>query len=545
MSEVKEQGNSVMHDATPSWNGFNYQGKVGIYVVLTLILKELERYKSIADEDFKVFLNSHSIQFEWIEDFSILKDEEYISHHQVKHKESSAFSTHIKALAQIRSRNKRVLQESDLKKYIKIAEGNTQEHVLIDLQKLNCLDSNRALLNDWHLKINDSSEYYLCLKEFDEFSSRAFVNSVVYFHTTDNVTEPAKTNMSDYPEIPKFLKEDFQGKTKLEELEDFSIYIGSKNIEPYKLVQTDDCLEKEVKSLIDQLLEKIHNINYTSMTSDEKDMYYSALQRLIHDHVLYRHNLIRNKGNKGNGYLEERPSIHFKELWCLLKHKWVNQDKEYFELFCQNRFYLAYEKKLNSLWNTAVRHDSLKHFYEHKRLKDYVGNFISFQYKKRYRHLLRELSPDIFLIRSSSEMDFYSDLSNKDLIDKVFLTFLSQVSIAQNPASILIYKDDKKYYPSTVDLSADDEYEEQEKIIAFQEKMTELKEKEHYTPNSSLIESDFFVVNTRNEGSVSGQTFQLRKITDVKNDSKGTITEHEICLKRYQDALEEINKNDN
>ena len=543
MSEVKEQGNSVMHDATPSWNGFNYQGKVGIYVVLTLILKEFKKYKSADNENFKDFLNSHSIQFEWIEDFSILKQDEYISHHQVKHKEGSAFSTHSKALAQIRSRTKRVLQESDLKKYIEITENKTYENVLRELQEFGSLDENRALVNDWSSKIDDTSEYYLCLKEFDEFSSRAFVNSVVYFHTTDNVTEPAKNNMSDYLEIPRFLKEDFQEKTKLEELEELSIYIGSKNIEPYKLVQTDDFLEKEIKSLIDQLLEKIHNIIFSSMASDEKDMYYSALQRLVHDHVLYRHSLIRNKENEGKGYLEERPIISFKNFWCLLKYKWVNQDKEYFELFCQKRFYIAYEVKLKRLWNIAQRQNSTTHCEQYKRLKEYVECFLSSKYKKRYRHLFRELAPHRFL-KSKEEDIFYACISEESYIDGVFLTFLSQVSIVQNPESILIYKNNQKYYPSTVDLSADDEYEEQEKILAFQDKMTELKEKEHYNPNISLVESNFFVVNARNKNNVSGKTFQLPKITDIENDLKRTITEHDIYLKHYQDAIEEINKSD-
>lgn len=544
MSEAKEQSNSVMHDATPSWNGFNYQGKVGVYVVLTLILKELEKYESTNDEDFKDFLNYHSIQFEWIEDFSILKQDEYISHHQVKHKEGNAFSTHIKALAQIRSRTKRVLQESDLKKYIEITENKTYEDILRELQEFGSLDETRALVNDWGSKIDDTSEYYLFLKEFDDFSSRAFENSVVYFHTTEEVSGPANEDMADYKDMPEYLKEDFKGKKVLKELENFRIYIGAGNTDPYELVQPDEALENKIQSLIEEMLEKIYGANYSSMRDDEKNMYYSALQRLVHDHILQRHSLIRNKENKGTGYLEERPIINFKNFWCLLKYKWVNQDKEYFELFCQKRFYIAYEAKLKRLYDIAQRRNSTTHCEQYKRLKEYVECFLSFKYKKKYRHLFRELAPHRFL-KNKKEDIFYACISEESYIDGVFLTFLSQVSIAQNFESILIYKNNQKYYPSTVDLSADDEYEELEKIIKFQEKMTELKEKEHYTPNSSLIESDFFVVNTRNEESVSGQKFQLRKITDVENDSKGTITEHEIYLKRYQDALEEINKNDN
>ena len=39
---MAEDIKSALHDASPSWNGFNYQGKVGLYVCLTLILQKLE-----------------------------------------------------------------------------------------------------------------------------------------------------------------------------------------------------------------------------------------------------------------------------------------------------------------------------------------------------------------------------------------------------------------------------------------------------------------------------------------------------------------------
>lgn len=31
---------SIFFDASPSWNGFGYQGRVGIYVVLNLLLEK-------------------------------------------------------------------------------------------------------------------------------------------------------------------------------------------------------------------------------------------------------------------------------------------------------------------------------------------------------------------------------------------------------------------------------------------------------------------------------------------------------------------------
>tara|TARA_R110002094_G_scaffold208489_1_gene179011 strand:+ start:12824 stop:12982 length:159 start_codon:yes stop_codon:yes gene_type:complete len=33
---------SILHDETPSWNGYNYQGKVGLYVCLVNIQKQAQ-----------------------------------------------------------------------------------------------------------------------------------------------------------------------------------------------------------------------------------------------------------------------------------------------------------------------------------------------------------------------------------------------------------------------------------------------------------------------------------------------------------------------
>lgn len=60
-------------DASPSWNGYNHQGKVGIYVALQMM-------KDIKKED----MPQYELELEWFEDFSIKKNGEYKSIHQVK-----------------------------------------------------------------------------------------------------------------------------------------------------------------------------------------------------------------------------------------------------------------------------------------------------------------------------------------------------------------------------------------------------------------------------------------------------------------------------
>ncbi|MEK4091397.1 ABC-three component system protein [Viridibacillus sp. FSL H8-0110] len=75
VGKIITQDEKYSTDASPSWNGFNHQGKIGIFVVLKMI--------NDLNLSFDV-CNSYEIELEWLEDFSIKKDNDYISIHQVK-----------------------------------------------------------------------------------------------------------------------------------------------------------------------------------------------------------------------------------------------------------------------------------------------------------------------------------------------------------------------------------------------------------------------------------------------------------------------------
>ncbi|MEH7459147.1 ABC-three component system protein, partial [Bacillus sp. JJ1127] len=76
-------------DASPSWNGYNHQGKVGIYVALKMINKLNLNF----DE-----CKSYELELEWLEDFSIKKNGNYVSIHQVKTYDSTAPSDYKDAI---------------------------------------------------------------------------------------------------------------------------------------------------------------------------------------------------------------------------------------------------------------------------------------------------------------------------------------------------------------------------------------------------------------------------------------------------------------
>jgi len=74
---------NLEYDATPSWSGYNYQGKVALYVVLDKIC-ELYSTGNTAD------ISNFYLELEWLEDFSVKQiitgASVYKSIHQVNEK---------------------------------------------------------------------------------------------------------------------------------------------------------------------------------------------------------------------------------------------------------------------------------------------------------------------------------------------------------------------------------------------------------------------------------------------------------------------------
>lgn len=81
----------MIHDATPSWSGYNYQGKLALHYVLCYIREKLS-----ADPTY-TFLGD-SVLLENNEDFELFVAGELVSFHQVKAYENQSFSSYNEAL---------------------------------------------------------------------------------------------------------------------------------------------------------------------------------------------------------------------------------------------------------------------------------------------------------------------------------------------------------------------------------------------------------------------------------------------------------------
>lgn len=78
----------MAYDASPSWSGFNYQGKVALYYVLCLINEKA------LDYDF----SNYELFLENTEDFEVKESSKTLTFHQVKAYQNSSFSAYSKAL---------------------------------------------------------------------------------------------------------------------------------------------------------------------------------------------------------------------------------------------------------------------------------------------------------------------------------------------------------------------------------------------------------------------------------------------------------------
>lgn len=78
-----------IQDATPSWSGYNFQGKIALYLVLFTCNQLMKAGAST---------EKYSLEIEYLEDISILHDDKHISLHQVKSVNSDLLSAYQDAI---------------------------------------------------------------------------------------------------------------------------------------------------------------------------------------------------------------------------------------------------------------------------------------------------------------------------------------------------------------------------------------------------------------------------------------------------------------
>jgi len=263
MSDISKK--KSLFDATFSWNGYVYQGNVGLYVCLFEIDKKLKEIGK--SEELQNFLQEYSIEYEWLEDFSIKCKNKYISLHQVKNYSGEKIDDYMEAIETILNRKTKIISENDLKSYLQIKKNKKSssnyindkvQEVLNKLIEINCIDGNNKFNDTYELnefEVPDINKEYIedFFKEFKEFTDNAFTDSKIYLHSSKTIKNPDKT--FDEYSISNIHNEKIKG---LKSLSGLDIYMNFDLAIEYILDLDDKRLDEENLKLIQSIISKIH-----------------------------------------------------------------------------------------------------------------------------------------------------------------------------------------------------------------------------------------------------------------------------------------------
>lgn len=463
---MAEDIKSALHDASPSWNGYVYQGKVGIYVVLSKILQQLQMHQT--DEELQKFLKNYSIEYEWIEDFSIKNNGSYESLHQVKHKAGRGFHSHISAVVTILNRKRKILSATDFIKY-KTFDIQDRDQLLQKIQECfqsmqdaDYLNEQNQLKDGWKnvttvLPDIERTVLIKLLNDFEQFSENTFDASKVYFHTAEPVSPPQK-DLDLYEGIPHTHREKVRGYRSLSFLD---IYLAFDDQMNFELALSDIDVEKKIEDLASQILRVMQEDE--EYQNEDVKLYTAKLYRLIDTHIVARHKKIRNSEIVENGLLEQRDSIAFRDFYDIFDLKLRSTNKDFWELFSKLNFEAAFNEHCNDVI------ERINDNYYRRQNEEYLERLQQFradvlcEYENNFVSLLQKLFPNQ-LKAGASDAVFYNSLNDKTKIKNVFLKFIQQ--ILNTPKSLLFTTNTANtYHPSCIDISEGvDEYDWEKSI---------------------------------------------------------------------------------
>ncbi|MGI9850490.1 ABC-three component system protein [Vibrio vulnificus] len=541
---------SVLCDAVPSWNGYNYQGKVGLYVCLESILMEARRGVDLPS--FASYLGEHHVEYEWIEDFAIKKNDTYLSLHQVKHKGENNFNDHIEAIATILYRKNAVLPDTDIFKYLTIKSrkrGDTAEikaRIKSELLTHKVIDARGKLDTNWKINILafDSqyrSDLFKCFSDFELLVQKAFSSSTTYFHTADKVAPPSE-DIGKINGIPSHL---VTGLVNAKSLSCKGIYLSFDTQNMYELAWSDDDLSSKLEEQISELLHLLHKEK--SFLNEDVKLYKTALCALIDQNLVKRHQHIRDKVDKDIPYLRRtKPSIYFSDIVNQLKSTLRKMDEGYWNLICRENFEKAYKEQLEEIYDDVRYSHSdsdIEQYHKYvERLESVKINVIDLYFPNNCVEFLRKLYPHKVLATESH--DFYSSISNIDKIKSVFFDFIQEVNKPIVKLTLNCHLDSFEFQPSCIDFNISNDRRKRIEIDRVKKGLAD------NSGHRSLIYEnvDFIVVNST--GPEDLFSAGIEKITEVdsyeattfvKKESNKFTERKEIYFVDSRKALGDIN----
>lgn len=530
-----KQFKSPLFDATATWNGFSYQGKVGLYVCLKLINDALLR-----NEDIDEFCEQYSIEFEWLEDFSILQNNQYISHHQVKHYNDDKFSSYIDAIVTILSRQQGRISENDLFKYISYyvqintTDFNKKEYIEILVSRLieeNVIDQSRFIIvnklsnldgynDDVVTAVNNYLGDFITIKD-------QYLNGCVYVHTSKKIKIPNQ-DLSDYKDIKKSKVSLKHGSKRT--LKNQNVICPFDSNSDYELTFDDAELTKKLICLAESILQ--HQNPTLVITPEILTIYVASIKDLVDKYVAQRHeDLNRDETIRLSEKVKRK--LPFANILARLKMEIIDESNDYYwELICRENFENAFQKQIDFLdeENLVERKNLYRHY------KTTNDKYIK---QEKLALLLKALKPHLSVCNNSSKSNYYHQhIASENDISAAFLSFLENLNIEHDDC-LFFLKNGKHFRASTISLIRSKPSHAQKAIEVLK---SDFKDRYIYLNK----DTDFIVIDSPNNTEFSGH---LEKFVEVPNvlgyevtDKKHITSTKDLTFVHYELAQEKLNE---
>ena len=283
--------NIFMHDASPTWSGFLYQGQIAVYLALKEICE-------LRDSGKEAEIGQYYIEMEKSEDIAIYYEDvigkQYLSIHQVKNQRDTNLSKYKEPLIQL-------MLERGFWKKNNYGDPEAYLHVSRKIV-LNDEDSFAKKIEEWK---KDIIKFYknLCnwRKELDQYKNEDTILEKLEESVSKNligIKREKYTNLLKDLEKLCEKRERNQAKSKLEELlafleTEFCILEISKEVKLYEYDNGENyCCGTDVfLQIVDYV--KRYKANAEELRGEEYEYIADRILRFVQRKILERHNLIQ------------------------------------------------------------------------------------------------------------------------------------------------------------------------------------------------------------------------------------------------------------
>lgn len=313
----------IEFDATHSWNGYCYQGKIALIVVIDYIINYIKDTEDIAE---------YKIEFEYLEDFSIIKNKKYLQIHQVKSYGPESLSSYKDAVWLLLGKSVYENYETVKKSYLHTADIINSASGIIDNNK----------------------------------SLKTVLTSYTKPSSSKSTTQRSPLELYDYIEERNLLDEAFE-KFSLYQYSDGNVFCSLLDV------------EKKVKEKIIEyykFIGKEQELRDRGILTKYVECAYVSLLGIIDKHVNERH---YNRQNDVEYFNKE---INFIEIVKVLNKEYEKLPIEYYVFYLKdkvmdnfNRYYIQQKQLVQEIY--GVQANDQESIIEGKNLKVALIKFLT------------------------------------------------------------------------------------------------------------------------------------------------------------------------